>query len=328
MSVASPVIDYIDGATRRIYLLQGVTQFHPIDDIYTEYRNLRRTNESLRKWHPFLKADGNINKGGGKATPRYVTLLEGTRIVPYDENAQLIVSGECITDNPEVDSDIFYTDELTNPVKVYYAPSEAEIIFVGDQSVDTDAPTWDGIEGINNAYQNGGQIVITWGKASDANAVSYNVYISKFTTDVFSQSSLLTNVTGYMLSLDGDIVGNFEDGQTYYLGVRAMDSVGNETSNEDYVSVTYSEISTDGGLTQSEHDHLLAIPTQVTVQSIIDSLEGSINTLVGDPTPDADIADMIRSLDSGLRQVLTNITDEINDNEATIISSTGMKVTI
>ena len=77
MSVSSPVIDYIDGETRRIYLLEGIEAFHWVDDIYTEYRNLRRTDESLRKWEPLLKASGNDAKGGGKYTPRYVTLLKG-----------------------------------------------------------------------------------------------------------------------------------------------------------------------------------------------------------------------------------------------------------
>jgi hypothetical protein len=64
------------------------------------------------------------------------------------------------------------------------------------------------------------------------------------------------------------------------------------------------------------------------VQAIIDAHEADIVSLLGDPTPEQDIADMIRSLDTGLRQVLSNISDEINENEATIVASTGMRISI
>ena len=77
MSVADPKIDVIDGELRRIYLLEGVDTFHWIEDIYREYINQRASTEALRKWSPLLKADGNNPKGGGKFTPRYVTMLEG-----------------------------------------------------------------------------------------------------------------------------------------------------------------------------------------------------------------------------------------------------------
>jgi hypothetical protein len=132
MSVLSPVVDYFDGANRRIHLLQGVTQFHWITDIYAEYRHWRRTDEAAQKWFPLMKADGNIPKGGGKFTPRYLTLLNGTRLVPYDEaNANAITTtGEAITDNPEVDPNPFDLSTLSNPIQIYITPSEAEIIVI------------------------------------------------------------------------------------------------------------------------------------------------------------------------------------------------------
>jgi len=73
MSVAVPVIDYIDPDTRRIYLLDGVDEYHPLDDIYAEVRNLRRTDESLRKYFVFTQGGGNIpkNVSGTLRTPRY-----------------------------------------------------------------------------------------------------------------------------------------------------------------------------------------------------------------------------------------------------------------
>ena len=128
MSVAVPVIDYIDGATRRIYLLQGVDAFHWIEDIYREYVNLRATDESLRKWSPFMNAKGNEAKGGGKYTPRYVTLLNGCRVIPYDENILINITGEAITDNADVDPDPFDTSTRVNPLKLYITPPAAEIV--------------------------------------------------------------------------------------------------------------------------------------------------------------------------------------------------------
>ncbi len=128
MSVAVPVIDYIDGEARRIYLLSGVDAFHWIDDIYREYVNLRATDESLRKWYPLMNAKGNESKGGGKYTPRYVTLLNGCRVIPYDENILINVTGEAITDNADVDPDPFDTTTRVNPLKLYITPPAAEIV--------------------------------------------------------------------------------------------------------------------------------------------------------------------------------------------------------
>lgn len=127
MSVAIPVVQTWDGENRRIYLKQGVTSFHPVDDIYKEYRNARRTNESLRKWYPFLKADGNIPKGGGKATERYVTLLNGMKIIPFNEDVAMSVTGEIITDDQ---SDAFDTSTITEPITIKITPSATEIIYI------------------------------------------------------------------------------------------------------------------------------------------------------------------------------------------------------
>ena len=122
-----PVVASWDGTNRHIHLAQGVTSFHPIEDIYREYREQRRTNEAFRKWNPFMEAYGNISKGGGKFTPRYLLLLEGTKIVPYDEAGVIAITGEIITDDQ---TDPIYYEVLTNPVVVRYEPSDAEIITV------------------------------------------------------------------------------------------------------------------------------------------------------------------------------------------------------
>jgi hypothetical protein len=105
-----------------------VTTFHWIDDIYKEYRNWRRTVEAARTWDPLMRAAGNDPKGGGKYTPRFVTLLDGTRVVPYDENILIEVTGEAITDNADVDPDPFDTSTRTQPLKLYITPPAAELV--------------------------------------------------------------------------------------------------------------------------------------------------------------------------------------------------------
>lgn len=128
MSVSSPVIDHWDGVTRRIYLKSGITSFHWIEDIYKEYRNWRRVDESSRKWLPFMRAAGNDPKGGSKFTPRYITLLDGARVIPYDENILIEVKGEAITDNANVDPDPFDTSTRTQPLKLYITPPASELV--------------------------------------------------------------------------------------------------------------------------------------------------------------------------------------------------------
>jgi hypothetical protein len=132
-----------DGDTRRIYLASGVTTFHPIDDIYREYRAERRTNEAFRKWDSFMVAIGNEDKGGGKATPRFLRLLEDgdglqAKIVPFNSAATIDVTGEMLTEDL---SDPFDYSTLTVPVVVKYAPAEAEIIYIEVSVPAIDAPT-------------------------------------------------------------------------------------------------------------------------------------------------------------------------------------------
>ena len=92
MSVATPVIDYINPTTRRIYLLSGVTEYHPLDDIYAEVRNLRRTDESLRQFFMYIHGGGNIpkNVSGTLRTARYA-IFQDCKIVVSEDT---YVSGE------------------------------------------------------------------------------------------------------------------------------------------------------------------------------------------------------------------------------------------
>lgn len=133
MSVAIPVIDHVDPDLRRIYLKLGVRAIHMIDDIYFEMRNLRRTDESLRGWYPFVEAGGNVQKTATTYTPRYLTFLTDprpitTKIVPADEVHTLVVTGEGITDQGTAGATTFDKTGLVNPVDIEFEPPGAEII--------------------------------------------------------------------------------------------------------------------------------------------------------------------------------------------------------
>lgn len=84
---------------KRIYLKGGVTQYHPVDDIYKELRFIRRVDTSLRVARNPVSAGGALSKGGGKFTPRYAVFNHGWRVVPQDVTHALYVQGEQITDD-------------------------------------------------------------------------------------------------------------------------------------------------------------------------------------------------------------------------------------
>lgn len=121
-----PVVASWDWPNRRIYM--AVPEWHPID-LYREHREERRLNENARKHLPMMRMDGNVAKGGGKATPRYVVMLEGAKIVPVDGTTEprTTITGEIITDDQ---TDFVDISPLTVKPFVQYQPPEAEIIQV------------------------------------------------------------------------------------------------------------------------------------------------------------------------------------------------------
>ena len=134
MSVAQPVIDYIDPATRRIYLLDGVTEYHPIDDIYAEVRYLRRTDETLRKYFMFVQGGGNIpkNVSGTLRTPRY-SIFKNCKVVVSEDT---YVTGEQLY--ADADENIIgkgpdCIDHVLSPEDAYldYEPPGSEVIISG-----------------------------------------------------------------------------------------------------------------------------------------------------------------------------------------------------
>ena len=135
MSVAVPIIAVWDGESRRAHMAQGTSEFYPIEDLYREYRDQRRLNLELRKFAPLLRAEGNIAKGAGAFTPRYLVFIDGFKLIPYDETLQLNQLGDIITDDPDVDPTLYDTTTLTVPKVVYIKPSEAETIQLNSEAI-------------------------------------------------------------------------------------------------------------------------------------------------------------------------------------------------
>lgn len=130
MSVIDPVIGSIDNENKLIFLANDIREYHPVDDIYKEVRNLRRLNENFRKFDIPVKAEGAVPKGGGKYTPRYAIFQNGWKIVPEDISHGLYISGEQITDDGQSGPACINTDILSDGVSVIiqYQPPAAEIV--------------------------------------------------------------------------------------------------------------------------------------------------------------------------------------------------------
>ena len=132
------IISHIDGPNRDIYLHADTVgaSVHPID-IYKEMRQLRASNEELRKYDVFLRAYGNVYKGGGKYTERYVQEVNGTRIIPYDTSHTLTIIGTIITDDGQEGVACFDRSSLspTTVVDINYQPPQVEVIEVATGSI-------------------------------------------------------------------------------------------------------------------------------------------------------------------------------------------------
>jgi hypothetical protein len=147
------IIDHIDAPNRDIYLSINTldVDVNPID-IYKEMRTLRANDEELRKYDVFLSAFGNVSKGGGKATERYVMCNHGTKIVPYDTTHTLNIVGTIITDDGQEGTSCFDRSPLsqTTTVDINYIPPQVEVITV----YTSDGLTSDNIKDITTSVWN------------------------------------------------------------------------------------------------------------------------------------------------------------------------------
>lgn len=133
-----PLIDRIDGPNRLIYLTaETANTTLDLQELYREERALRRTDETLRRFWKFLIMEGNIPKGGGTFTERYLVLLRGTRIIPWDIDSQITINTTLIGEDgsPEGPGQFDRTGIASN-VDIDYRPLQVELIEVGGNCPD------------------------------------------------------------------------------------------------------------------------------------------------------------------------------------------------
>jgi hypothetical protein len=211
MSVLTPIVETWDGANRLIYLKQGVSDYYPIEDLYHEMRYDRRINEESRKYELLLKAEGNIPKGAGAYTPRYIILLDGTKIVPYDEVLRINQLGDMITDDPDVDPSLYDVSTLTVPKVIFIKPSEAETIQLNSEAI-----VYSSFQGgvwvdVNSSYDTIGSAAEPNGNAErPVNNIALGLQIAN--TRGFNKIYLISNIT---LNSGNDMSGFYIEGRSH-----------------------------------------------------------------------------------------------------------------
>lgn len=140
------VIDHIDADARLVYLSASTVDaiLQPID-IYREMRTLRASNEVLRGYDLFMTMRGaeKKNPDGSKRTERYLVLLDGTLIVPFDTSHEITVDGTMITDSGLEGVQCFNRAGLSVNVEVdiNYVPKQVEVITISVGGITAEAPT-------------------------------------------------------------------------------------------------------------------------------------------------------------------------------------------
>lgn len=140
------MIDHIDPINRLVYLDASTvnSEILPID-IYREMRAIRAADESLRPYDVFMTMKGGEWKtpDGSKRTERYLVLLNGTRIVPYDTSHTITVKGTIITDDGLEGIDAFDLSPLSTitSVNINYVPPQVEVIVINNGSTSSDGFT-------------------------------------------------------------------------------------------------------------------------------------------------------------------------------------------
>ena len=101
---------------------------------------------------------------------------------------------------------------------------------------DTTPPEWSGSDiGIKAATPGDASVNVEWFIAADSqnDPVTYNIYYAETGTGINWSTPQLTGQSGTSKMING-----LTNGVSYDFGVRAQDSVGNETTNENFLSAT------------------------------------------------------------------------------------------
>lgn len=115
------LVSSVDYVLKRIYL-SSETVDTELDTllVYKEVRALRRLNEDHRKFYPIIIGGGNVTKiPNVSATPAYVQLLHGCRIVPFKTMSHsLKLIRDTFTDDFKAGIECFDRTEVSETVAV------------------------------------------------------------------------------------------------------------------------------------------------------------------------------------------------------------------
>jgi hypothetical protein len=103
--------------------------------------------------------------------------------------------------------------------------------------VDVTPPTFGGITALTPA-SNGSLIVNATAGTDALTPIRYEIYISTSNVGLFSLSNICSVVTQFPANIYQDASGSPLTGQLYYVGVRAVDSIGNRETNTIIFSAT------------------------------------------------------------------------------------------
>ena len=129
-----PLIDRIDGPNRLIYLTAEASPVFDLQEVYREERALRRTDETLRRFHKFIVMRGREVKdaASGTFTERYLVMLRGTKFIPWDADSQISVTTTLIgEDGSPEGAGQFDRSAIASNVDIDYRPLQVELIESG-----------------------------------------------------------------------------------------------------------------------------------------------------------------------------------------------------
>ena len=126
----SDYVDRLDITNKIVFIKDDVITFHPVDDVYSEVRSIRRIDESIRVMDNPVSAQGN-EPAGDNFTPRRAVFNHGWRIgIEFPVNWTLSITGEMISDDGFAGSQLVKLEYMPNGISalVNYTPPSSEVI--------------------------------------------------------------------------------------------------------------------------------------------------------------------------------------------------------
>ena len=199
------VVSHLDPIAKRIYLKEGVREYHPVEDIYRDVRLIRRTDETLRWFDMPVQAAGNVPKGGGKFTPRYAIFNQGWKVVPEDVTHALYVSGEQITDDGQSGPACIDTETLSegNNVTIHYEPPAAELIRAEAEIEALTKSSYQGVVSLDLIKGRAGTDFPIGTRADPSN----NIADSKIIAETYGIGTIKLQPGSYSFGIDDDLSG-------------------------------------------------------------------------------------------------------------------------